>query len=108
MLNSSSKRKLHTQTIFNCTSGLLKPIFPRNIIKIDRHASTFSKLRNRKFAIKSVLRMVFKSLETFFNCFNFPTLMKCKVKLLEILLRSSDKHFLVKKNLAALKSYLTA
>ena len=29
-----------------------------------------------------VLRMVFKSLETFLNGFNFPTLMRCKVKLL--------------------------
>ena len=40
MLNSSSKRKLNTQPIF-FTSGLLKPIFPRNIIKIDWHASPF-------------------------------------------------------------------
>ena len=31
--------------------------------------------------------MVFKSLETFFNRFNFLTLMRCKVKLLEILVR---------------------
>ena len=42
----------------------------------------FSKLRNRKFA-KSVL-LVFKTLETFLNRFNFPTLTRCKVKLLEI------------------------
>ena len=34
ILKSSSKRKLHTQPIF-FTSGLHKPIFPRNIIKID-------------------------------------------------------------------------
>ena len=47
----------------------------------------FSKLRNRKFA-KSVL-LVFKTLETFLNRFNFPTLMRCKVKLLEILLEPS-------------------
>ena len=33
ILNSSSKRKLHTQPIF-FTLGLLKPIFRRNIIKI--------------------------------------------------------------------------
>ena len=39
----------------------------------------FQSSRNRKFA-KSVLRMVFKSLETFLNRFNFPTLMTCKVK----------------------------
>ena len=50
-------------------------------MKIDRHASPFSKLRNRKFA-KSVLRMVFESLETFLNGFNVPTLMRFKVKLL--------------------------
>ena len=36
---------------------------------------------NRK-SDKSVIRMVFKSLETFLNRFNFPTLMRCKVKLL--------------------------
>ena len=47
----------------------------------------FSKLRNRKFA-KSVL-LVFKTLETSLNRFNFPTLMRCKVKLLEILLEPS-------------------
>ena len=34
ILKSSSKRKLQTQPIF-FTSGLHKPIFPRNIIKID-------------------------------------------------------------------------
>ena len=34
ILKSLSKRKLHTQPIF-FTSGLHKPIFPRNIIKID-------------------------------------------------------------------------
>ena len=64
--------------------------------------------RNRKLA-KSVLRMVFKSLETFLNRFNFLTLMICKVKLLEILHIYAFTHaFLVKQNLAALKSYLTA
>ena len=46
---------------------------------------------NRKFA-KSVLRLVFKSLETFLNRFNFPTLMRCKVKYLEILLRPSHTY----------------
>ena len=51
----------------------------------------FSKLRNRKFA-KSVL-LVFKTLETFLNRFNFPTLMRCKVKLLEILLEPSRVFF---------------
>ena len=51
----------------------------------------FSKLRNRKFA-KSVL-LVFKILETFLNRFNFPTLMRCKVKLLEILLEPSHVFF---------------
>ena len=51
----------------------------------------FSKLRNRKFA-KSVLS-VFKTLETFLNRFNFPTLMRCKVKLLEILLEPSRVFF---------------
>ena len=56
----------------------------------------FSKLRNRKFA-KSVLRMVFKSLETFLNRFNFPTLIRFKVKLLEILLRPSHAHFWLSK-----------
>ena len=50
--------------------------------------------RNRKSA-KSVLRMVFKSLETFLNRFNFPTLMRCKVKLLEILLRPSHTLFCI-------------
>ena len=49
--------------------------------------------RNRKTA-KSVIRMVFKSLETFLNRFNSPTLMKgIKVKLIEILLRPSLTHF---------------
>ena len=51
----------------------------------------FSKLRNCKFA-KSVL-LVFKTLETFLNRFNFPTLMRCKVKLLEILLEPSRVFF---------------
>ena len=51
----------------------------------------FSKLRNRKLA-KSVL-LVFKTLETFLNRFNFPTLMRCKVKLLEILLEPSRVFF---------------
>ena len=51
----------------------------------------FSKLRNGKFA-KSVL-LVFKTLETFLNRFNFPTLMRCKVKLLEILLEPSHVFF---------------
>ena len=77
-------------------SSHLKPIFPRNIIKIDWHASPFSKLRNHKFA-KLVLRMVFKSLETFLNRFNFPTLMRCKVKFLEILLQPSHTHFWLSK-----------
>ena len=59
--------------------------------------------------VKLVLRMVFKSLDTFLNRFNFPTLMRCKVKLLEILLRPSHTNiWLGKYNLAALKSYLTA
>ena len=49
VLDSSSKRKLHTQPSF-FTSCLLKPIVPRNTIKIDWHASPFSKLENRKFA----------------------------------------------------------
>ena len=39
----------------------------------------FQSSRNRKFA-KSVLRIVFKSLETFLNRFNFPTLRRRKVK----------------------------
>ena len=89
-------------------SSHLKPIFPCNIIKIDWHASPFSKLRNHKFA-KLVLRMVFKSLETFLNRFNFPALMRCKAKFLEILLQPSHTHFWLSKTmLAALKSYLTA
>ena len=46
---------------------------------------------------KSVLRMVFKSLETFLNHFNFLTLMRCKVKLLEILLRPSHINFWLSK-----------
>ena len=49
-------------------------------------------LETAKFA-KLVLRMVFKSLETFLNRFNFLTFMRCKVKLLEILLRPSHMHF---------------
>ena len=44
---------------------------------------------DRKSAIKSVIKIVFKSLETFLNRLNFPTLMRCKAKLLEILLRPS-------------------
>ena len=45
--------------------------------------------RNRK----SVIKMVLKSLEIFLNCFNFPTLMRCKAKLLEILLWPSHTNF---------------
>ena len=52
--------------------------------------------RNRKSA-KSVIRMVFKPLETFLNRFNFLTLMRCKVKLLEILLRSLHTNFWLSK-----------
>ena len=51
--------------------------------------------------------MVFKSLETILNRFNFPTLMRCKVKWLEILLRPSLTYVWLSNNLAALKSYLT-
>ena len=48
---------------------------------------------------ESVLRMVFKSLETFLNHFNFPTLMRCKVQLLEILLiQAFTQAFLIKYN----------
>ena len=43
-INSSSKRKLHTQPII-LTSCELKAIFPRNMIKIDWHPSPFSKLK---------------------------------------------------------------
>ena len=39
------------------------------------------------------LWMVFQSLETFLNRFNFQTLMRCKAKLLEILLRPSYTNF---------------
>ena len=39
----------------------------------------FQSLRNRKFA-RSVLRMVFRALELFLNRFNFPILMRYKVK----------------------------
>ena len=63
------------------TSGLLKPI---RLIDMLRLSQSF----NGKFG-KSVLRMVFKSLETFLNRFIFPTFMRCKVKLLEILLSTS-------------------
>ena len=63
ILNSSSKRKVQ--------------VFPSNVIKIDWHASPFSKLGNRKFA-KSVL-------------------MRCKAKLIEILLRPSHTHFWLSK-----------
>ena len=55
---------------------------------------------NRKQA-KSVLRMVFKSLETFLNRFNFPTLMRSKVKLLEILLRPSHTNFWLSNRLSS-------
>ena len=51
---------------------------------------------NRKSA-KSVMRMIFKSLENFLNRFNFPTLMRYKVKLLEILLRPSHTNFWLSK-----------
>ena len=51
---------------------------------------------NRKSA-KSVISMVFKSLETFLNRFNFLTLMSCKVKFLEIFLRPSHTNFWLSK-----------
>ena len=44
-----------------------------------------------------LMRMVFKSLETFLNRFNFPSLMRCKAKLLEILLRPSHTNFWLSK-----------
>ena len=52
---------------------------------------------SNRMSAKSVLRMVFKSLETFLNHFNFPTLMRCKVKLFEILLRPSHTNFWLSK-----------
>ena len=58
----------------------LEATFPRNIIKIVTWLA-FLKAQetDSKFA-KSVLRMVFKSLGTFLNHLNFPTLMRCMVK----------------------------
>ena len=41
--------------------------------------------------------LVFMSLESFLNRFNFPTLMRCKAKLLEILLRPSHTNFWLSK-----------
>ena len=56
----------------------------------------FQSLRNRKFA-RSVLRMVFRSLELFLNRFNFPILMRYKVKEHEILLRPSHTYLWLSK-----------
>ena len=61
---------LQVKESFTHNISFLLQVFLRNVIKIDWHASPFSKLGNRNFA-KSVLRMVFKSLETFLNRFNF-------------------------------------
>ena len=60
MLNSSSKRKLHTQPIF----FLLQDIFSRSIIKIKWYASPFSELKKLQ-----VRKVVFGSLETVFESF---------------------------------------
>ena len=65
------------------------------LIKIDFSQSQET-ASNRKSA-KSVITMVLKSLEIFMNRFNFPTLMGRKVKLLEILLRSSHTKFWLSK-----------
>ena len=65
-------------------------------LKIDWSVSPFSTLMKPQVSYQGRqvgLRMVFKWLETFLNRFIFPTLIRCKLKLLEILLGPSHTHF---------------
>ena len=80
------------QSVFCDPGSQLSPCFTEvylfTLVAWFHMIRLFQSSRNRKFAT-SVLRMVFKSLETFLNRFNFPTFMRCKVKKLEILFRPS-------------------
>ena len=51
----------------------------------------------RRLYIDRCIRMVFKSRDTFLNRFNFPTFVRCKAKLLEILTRPSRTNFWLSK-----------
>ena len=87
---NSWRRKIQVDTVGNVIHALYIEYFysGRSLRRPILCGCPLTARENRKSA-KSAIRMVFKSLETFLNRFNFPTLMRCKVDLL----RPSHRHF---------------